>query len=729
MLFLGLTDYPAAATQTDNSVQLTADEQAFLQRLRKIRLCVGPDTLPLESIEDGIHTGMNAEYMRIFQQKLDIPIELQPTNTWDESMKKIRSGECNIISLAGKTPDREEFLDFTDSYISIPLVVVTTQEKFFVSRLSTLADKPLGVIRGYSYVELLKDRYPNINLIQVDSRLEGLQKVNQGKLYGFFSGLHLAGYAIQEHGFTNLKINGQFDELSQIELGIGVRQELNSLVPIFNKLIAQITTEQRNRINNSWRRVKFDITESYTRILLILSIAVVVISSILLWLYQTRRHSKQLERNEKIIWRQAHYDFLTQLPNRRLFQDRLGQLLLTHQRTPQRFALFLIDLDGFKEVNDSMGHDVGDELLKKVTQRLLSALRESDSLARLGGDEFVAIINNVKDRQIVESVAKNILDVLTDPFKMDDTPIFISASLGITLFPSDYDEHFKLSQLLKNADQAMYAAKQQGKNQFHYFTENMNKEALFRLELSNDLRTAIDKNEFSLYYQPILNINNNKIEKAEALVRWHSEKRGLVSPDSFIPLLEETRLITKLGDALFFEAIECAKSIEKSIQKKIEISLNISPVQFKFEALKKWPIQIKEHNVKLAIEVTESILMESYISEDLATLRSKGFTISLDDFGVGYSSLSYLRQFPIDCLKIDRSFIQGLDYESDEYYLCEAITNMAHHLRLKVVAEGVETEKQLYLLNDLNVDFIQGYFIAKPMPKAEFLEFIKQHSS
>lgn len=727
-VFFGLVLVFLSTSVNATPEPLSPDEVRYLNTLGRITLCVGPDTMPLETIEGGQHVGMNAEYMRFFQQQLPIPIELIETSSWDQSMEYVKSGKCQIISLASNTPERREFLDFTQPYVEIPFVVVTTQEKFFISRLATLVDPDikLGVIKGYAYSELLKTRYPEMNIVDVESRLEGLQRVNSGELFGFFSGLHLAGFAIQEHGFTSLKINGQFDELARIELGIGVRKEYAPLVTIFDKLIAQLTPEQKNQINNSWRRVKFDIAESYTRTMTVTIGASIVLTLVLLWLWQIRKHSQQLKENERIIWQQAHYDYLTQLPNRRMFQDRLNQLLINHDRKSTRFALLLIDLDGFKEVNDTMGHDQGDALLKMVTERLSGVLRKSDSLSRLGGDEFTVIVKNLSKRQTAESVAQKMLEVMAQPFNIQGSPVYISASIGITLFPDDYSDQYDAATLMKNADQAMYEAKKLGKNQFHYYTDRMHHEALYRMEMLADLRSAIENEEFQLYYQPIVNLKSNRIEKLEALVRWHSDKRGVVPPNEFIPLLEETRLINTLGDYLFDQALIFSKLINADNEHPIEISLNVSPLQLKFKAVESWPERLQKDQSLVTLEVTESMLMEYNISDTLASLRNFGFKVSLDDFGVGYSSLAYLRQFPFDYLKIDRSFVNHMTDTSDELHMCKAIIEMAHQLKLSVIAEGVETEEQMNLLKNLNCDYAQGYLISRPLPTSEITALIKE---
>lgn len=702
-------------------VTLTSQEKDYLQHVESIKLCVGPDTMPLDDITNGKHVGINAEYMKMFQSSLEIPIHLVQTIDWNESISFVKQGNCDIISLASRTPQREEYLVFSDAYVNIPFVVVTTQEKFFVSRLSDIIDRKLGVRKGYAYVDLLRNRFPGIELTEVESLTEGLQLVERGEIFGYLSALHVAGYAIQTGGYTNLKINGHFDELTTISLGIGIRKQMAPLQPIFNKAIAAIDPEVKKRIDSSWLTVKYAIVEDYQRIT-----QFAVVSTIILLFFgyrqlQLRKHNTQLAEREKEIWNQANFDFLTGLPNRRLFQDRLSQKISRINRQGEPFALLLIDLDEFKEVNDTLGHDQGDKLLMEAAERITRCLRKSDTLARLGGDEFVVILNDINREGGVEIVAEKILQSLKHPFSLKESA-FISASVGITLCPKDSDN---MVELLKNADQAMYTAKEKGRNNFHYFTPSMQHDAMMRMLLVKELRNAIDEEQFELFYQPIINLKTGTIDKAEALIRWKHPKKGYVSPVTFIPVLEETRMITGVGEWVFIEAVRHVKKLREDFHSHLQISVNTSPLQFQDKSTNNWHQLIEQHKVNpqaIGIEITESMMMEGQddISCHLLELRNQGFQMSLDDFGTGYSSLSYLRKFDIDYIKIDKSFVSGLSAGSDDMVLCEAIIVMAHKLGLQVIAEGVENETQQYLLAEAGCDYGQGYHFARPLPLSEF---------
>jgi diguanylate cyclase (GGDEF)-like protein/PAS domain S-box-containing protein len=419
----------------------------------------------------------------------------------------------------------------------------------------------------------------------------------------------------------------------------------------------------------------------------------------------------------------AHYDQLTGLPNRVLFLDRFRQDIKKAQRTGQSVTLMFLDLDKFKEVNDTLGHDVGDMLLKNVAQRLESCVRASDTVARMGGDEFTVILNDINSQTNIERIAQDILDKMTTPFHLGDEVIHISTSIGISHYPKDGNE---VELLLKNADQAMYAAKEQGRNRFQYFTPMMQEEALKRMRLISDLWGALNDNQFRVYYQPIVDLATGAVFKAEALIRWQHPTRGLISPNEFIPVAEDTGLIVDIGDWLFYEvASQTAKW--KQRYPNLQVSVNKSPVQFRSvnDNCTNWIAQLKLLGLSgdnFIIEITEGLLLDARDSviDQLNAFRGAGMKIAIDDFGTGYSSLAYLRKFDIDFVKIDRSFTSNIIPNSSEMVLCEAIIEMSHKLGMKVIAEGVETHEQRDLLRSAGCDFAQGYLYSKPVTVEQF---------
>lgn len=436
---------------------------------------------------------------------------------------------------------------------------------------------------------------------------------------------------------------------------------------------------------------------------------------------------KQLE---DLLWRQANIDLLTGLPNRRMLLDRLQHEINKAERNKSFMALLFLDLDSFKDVNDTLGHDFGDTLLKEVAQRITDCVRKMDTVARLGGDEFTIIMGDFHSADSVEPVAQKIITALTEPFILGDEMVYISASLGITVYP---DDGSKPEDLLKNADQAMYAAKHEGKNTYNYFTPAMQEAAQIRRKLISDLRLALKSNQISVYYQPIVDLKTGRVSKAEALVRWRHPIHGMISPAVFIPLAEETNLIVEIGDYVFKEAAQQVKRLREWHDPQFQISVNKSPVQFRIDEslFQSWFDHLHDLNLSndgIAIEITEGLLLENNTNtmKRLKIYRESGIQISLDDFGTGYSSLSYLKNFDLDYLKIDQSFVRDLHSDSQDMALCEAIIVMAHKLGMRVIAEGVESETHRQLLLTAGCDFAQGYLFSKPVPADEFDVFLKQ---
>lgn len=431
------------------------------------------------------------------------------------------------------------------------------------------------------------------------------------------------------------------------------------------------------------------------------------------------------KKSEELIWRQANYDLLTGLPNRRMFQDRLQQEIMRTARAESQLALLLIDLDQFKEVNDTLGHAAGDTLLQEAARRISACVRETDTVARLGGDEFTLILSRLSDANHVEMISKSILMQLASPFDVNGEVVYVSASIGITFYPEDASD---MESLIKNADQAMYAAKNLGRNRSSYFTPLLQEAAQSRLRLISDLRSALDGRQFLLYYQPIVNLATGKVSKAEALIRWQQPTRGLVSPAEFIPLAEETGLINEIGDWVFREAARQVKYLRAAHDAEFQISVNKSPVQFRDNGIHyddAWLAYLQELELpgqSIALEVTEGLLLhaERDIVEKLLKFRDAGIQVAIDDFGTGYSSLAYLKKFDIDYLKIDQAFVHNMEDDTDNMALCEAIIVMAHKLGLKVIAEGVETVAQRDLLAAAGCDYGQGYWFSRPVPAEEF---------
>ena len=437
----------------------------------------------------------------------------------------------------------------------------------------------------------------------------------------------------------------------------------------------------------------------------------------------------QQKRDAERIRFLAYYDGLTSLPNRTLLADRAAKAIATAQRNGSRVALLFMDLDGFKHVNDSLGHLVGDTLLRLVGERLAQHARRSDTLARFGGDEFVVLLTEVEGPDTVAIAAQRCLDALMAPFDLEGRDIDITTSIGISLFPDDGDT---LEALVKNADTAMYQAKESGRNQFRFFEAAMNARVTSRATLGNDLRRALERGELLLYYQPQAEIASGEIVGAEALVRWQHPKLGLVPPADFIPLAEEIGLIGRLGDWVLNEACRQAVAWQRSGLPHIPVAVNLSALQLRsadfLDSVRRALHAAGLDAHWLELELTESVLMHQTesVMQTLHGLSELGIRIAIDDFGTGYSSLAYLRRLAIDKLKIDRSFIRDLGIDPEDSLIVATIIRMAHSLRLKVIAEGVEGSEQLAALRAQGCDEIQGYHLSRPLPADALEEFLRQ---
>ncbi|MBJ7550214.1 EAL domain-containing protein [Marinomonas ostreistagni] len=475
-----------------------------------------------------------------------------------------------------------------------------------------------------------------------------------------------------------------------------------------------------------WRQVWL-IASISIPVMLLLFIMVMVIAR------TNRRLDHALKDSQKarlMANQQADLDPLTELSNRRYFQRQLEFLCKRAARKKIAFALFYIDLDHFKEINDLHGHHEGDNILKEVAQRIQSVLPEHCELARIGGDEFTILVKIMDQEAILDRLSQLILDVLKEPFFIAQEQRRISASIGITVSPRDSTTP---SSLLQFADEAMYSAKNSGRNRWQLFSPSLHTEILERQTLLQDLRGALTNNELFVVYQPIVELSTRRICKVEALLRWQHKTRGLIGPDVFIPMAEESGLITSLGDFVFKESVKQLSQWRSTVAPELIVSINTSTYQYNESGkyLNHWYQYIEQMEVPfdaIILEITESMLMHQHenVSKQLLTFRDHGIHVALDDFGTGYSSLAYLNQLDIDFIKIDKSFIRDLDTGKSAQDLCEAIISMAHKLGLQVIAEGIETESQLSFLTSFQCDMGQGYLYAKPLPVKELTTLLAE---
>jgi diguanylate cyclase (GGDEF)-like protein len=437
--------------------------------------------------------------------------------------------------------------------------------------------------------------------------------------------------------------------------------------------------------------------------------------------------SEEVRQEQAKLHRQANFDLLTGLPNRMMAVDRINQEINRAKRSLQRFAMFFIDLDNFKSVNDSLGHAVGDELLIATGARVQATLRDADTVARLGGDEFLVLAPDVADVVQVEEIAERLIRAISEPHDLQGRKVVARCSIGIALFPANGES---VEALMANADNAMYQAKAMGRASAIFFTEEMNTRLRERMQMEQDLNLALESGQLALYFQPIFDTAGQRHRGAEVLLRWHHPEKGAISPAVFVPLAEATGQIVGIGDWVLEQACRDWSTWHKAGINPGFLAINISRIQFRKRFSRRLVELMSIYDIPpraLELEITESVLMDDHhqVAEELASLRAAGVTLSLDDFGTGYSSLSYLKRFRFDVLKIDRSFVAGLPDDSDDVSLVKAILAMAKGLDLRVVAEGVENHDQLSFLKLHECDLAQGFLLASPMSDEAYSSYLK----
>ena len=440
-------------------------------------------------------------------------------------------------------------------------------------------------------------------------------------------------------------------------------------------------------------------------------------------------HHKEAEQN---LAQMTSYDVLTGLPNRFLFLDRLGHAISQSARSHRMIAVMLLDIDNFKNINDTLGHTHGDLLLQDIADRLRRCVREDDTLARIGGDEFAIVLEGVSEIEEIALIAQKIVDIFSLPFAPSSQEIYVTPSIGITIYPMDGHDS---DSLLKNADAAMYSAKEYGRNHFRFYTTDMNALAIERFAMEGALRRAMEREEFTLHYQPQVDIKSGRVIGVEALLRWNHPERGLVPPGEFIPLLEENNLIIPVGEWVLRTACAQCRTWQDAGLPALRMAVNLSARQFRQDNLVEMIDSIlRETGISpklLELELTEGLLMEntSETSMILGQLKSRGVQVAIDDFGTGYSSLSYLKRFPIDRLKIDQSFVRDIITDSNDAAIAVAVISLGRSLGLSVIAEGVETGDQLEFLGVQKCDEYQGYHFSRPVPPEEIVCLFKPENS
>lgn len=709
--------------QAAPDLQLTSDEVSWLKAHPQVTVGISHGWSPIEFLSEGNELrGISVDYLEHLEKILGIKfIKVSSAENPQAETADMLSAVANVSMLRNS-----RFVPLEKSYLTMPFGIFTMPKNAQLHTLKDLHNKKVAVYKSGSVPKLLVRDHPKIKLYKADIAEEALTAMMAGKVDAYVGNKIIVSYNAHVHGFKDIQLTGETPYSTSVTMA--VRDDWPEFRSILQKALGKLEKD-KNTILEPWiisDNEKLD-TELIYGLGIVLSLLVFALS------FKSWRLSREMQQRKKVsqelIWQQANFDFLTKLPNRLRFQDRLQQELKNSDRTGLPLALLFIDLDRFKEINDSLGHAVGDSLLVEAAQRINDCVRSVDMVARLGGDEFTVVLSDLIDANSIDRVTENILSKLSEPFKLKDGLVYISASIGITLYPTDAAD---IDTLLKNADQAMYAAKNLGRNRYQYFTSSMQEAALSRMRITNDLRLALSDKQFRIYYQPIVELATGRILKAEALIRWQHPMQDMIDPVQFISIAEETGMINAIADGILEEVAKKVLLWRANYQPDFQISINTSPVQFQNEAFARTWVEALAHaglpGQSISLEITEGLLLnaEDIIINQLMYFREAGVQIAIDDFGTGYSSLAYLKKFEIDYVKIDRSFIRNLAPDSNDFVLCEAIIVMAHKLGFQVIAEGIETAEQQALLKTTGCDFGQGYLFAKPIPEEEFEELLKQ---
>ncbi|WP_352418113.1 EAL domain-containing protein [Proteiniborus sp.] len=698
---------------------------------------------PYEYIdENGIYKGFNVDIMNALSIELGIDIKLMPME-WSEALGALEREEVDAIQGISKTKDREKKFLFTSPTVINSQVIFVMKETSIITELEDLSGLKVAFQEGDINHEIIMN-VPEVILIPKKDQKQAMDALLNGEadacVGNKLTGLYYLQRAKQTHlvkivgepmrttEYGPASYPGNENLVNTLEQGLGNLMKNGTYDKIYRKWFGQDILNKQ------------DILKIYTKeVLVVVGLIFSVILLFIIWnkrlkaeVYKRTRElhaaNKDLLMHQKKIHNLAYYDSVTSLPNRLFFIETLSRCITKAAKEKSRFALLYFDLDRFKHINDTLGHDIGDKVLDLVGKRANQFIRKSDVLSRIGGDEFLILIDDIKNENEAVQLAKKIIEDFKNPFVIYAYELFLTTSIGIAIYP---EAGKTIQALMKNADISMYKAKSNGGNGYYIYTKELSEKEMDNLILINQLRQAEKNNELRLFYQPIIDLSTGTITGMEALVRWEKPKEGLVNPARFIPLAEETGLIVSIGEWVIRTACLQNKAwINKGYEPR-KVSVNISAKQFQQPNFAETVLRIiNETGISpgcLVLEITESIAIMDieYTVEMLKKLKSLGINISIDDFGTGYSSLYKLKEMSVDELKIDRSFIKDINLNTKNEKITRAIILLAHQLNLKVTAEGVETKEQLEFLRKNRCNKAQGFYYSKPVPPDEFEKLLK----
>ncbi|MEE8379090.1 MAG: EAL domain-containing protein, partial [Gammaproteobacteria bacterium] len=680
------------------------------------------------------------DILKAIADKQGWQLEFVP-GSFSDQLKNFENHQIDLIIMMAYSTNRAQKYTFTHNPLISNWGLLYSQADSKIGSLLDLRGKRVAVMRNNihdrAFRKLTKDFGVNIQIVELDNFSDVMESVAKGEADAgvanrLFGALNADKYSLVETGIIFNPINIHYSMLNSNN---------NTVIDAIDYHLDKFRSDNNSVYFNSIRRwMSHTKSNDFPRWIIWLTIGlfsavVLMIGLTILMRRQVEVRTKELrlEVDERRVTQQrldtlAYYDSLTKLPNRVSFADNLKNAITNAQREKNKVAVLFVDIDRFKTVNDSLGHEAGDQLIIHVAKSLKDCLRGDDSIHRFGGDEFVAILHNIQELSDISLVTDRMMKSLNAPVNISGSDIYSSVCIGVALFPDDDDNG---DNLLKYADAAMYHAKEQGGNNCQLYNEELTRRVKRRLSLETRMRQALERDELRLYYQPIFSLHDQKPMGVEALIRWQDPNRGLILPDDFIPLAEDTGIILPIGEWVMEHA--CSQVHEWASQGlgEISLSINISSEQFKHNKLHSNVISALKNTgfnpQKLELEITERMFLNftNNVRDTLNNLKAEGLKLSIDDFGTGYSSLSYLKQLPIDTVKIDRSFIMGIPEDKDDTQIASTILAMAHGLGLDVVAEGIESEDQLNFLNSYNCARGQGYYLCKPMSAEEVSNWLK----
>ena len=705
-------------------IQLSDTEKEWIKKHPVIRLGIDPEFAPFEYIENEKYQGMVSDYIDILNQRLNLNMQVVKGVSWKQATQLAKSGKIDILPAVGKTESRQAYLNFSEPYLSFHRVIVTPIGTPFIIDINDLKNQKVAVQLNSSHHGYLKEE-SNLSPVPYSTLKEALLALSGGEVDAFVGNVASTSYWIRKLNLTNLKIAAPVSKEVQ-SLHFAIRKDWPELVEIIQKGLDSISDKQREEITRKWTSINYDyLIEIYLILKIVLVIALIVIA-VITWNFSLK---KKVKKQTLQILHHAHYDQLTQLPNRFLIQDRLSQRIKESKQLNSNIAMLSIDLDEFKKINEAYGHTAGDLILKEAATRLRLVLNEGDSLGRLSGDQFLILLCDFHNNTDIAHVAQTINEKFKRPFTISNINFTLSASIGIAIYPFDGDSP---SELLKCADSATHHAKNTSMGSYVFYTEHLNSKVSRQLIIEEALRQALDKNEIYMVFQPKVDATYKRISGFEALIRWSSDTLGVIFPNEFIPIAEKTNLIEPIGLFVIEQSLSFLSQLHREFNTPYSMAINISPIQFRSNSLvEKIANEIQQNNIDgqyLEIEITEGVLMENNPNTEsiLNGFIEMGIKLAMDDFGTGYSSMSNLRKFHFNTLKIDREFIMDLPKKVSDAQLVNATISMAHSLDMKVVAEGVETKEQSQYLVSNNCDYLQGWLFGKPMREDEVITLLKK---